>query len=109
MEVRRGWRCPRFAPKMASMRLDKFLKNSGIVKRRALAKRLSDEGNIEIDGRRAKASTSVSPGARLRIQIGMQRVEYEVLAVAERPVPRSERDNYVRLIHSERIQPLDDL
>lgn len=91
------------------MRLDKFLKNSGIVKRRALAKRLSDEGNIEINGRRAKPSTTVSPGVRLRIQIGMQRVEYEVLAVAEHPVPRAERDNYVRLIYSERIRPLDDL
>ncbi len=91
------------------MRLDKFLKNTGIVKRRTLAKRLSDEGNIQVDGRTAKPSTSVSPGDRIRVQIGMQIAEYEVLAPADRPVPRSARDDYARLVHSERIRPLSDL
>ncbi len=91
------------------MRLDKFLKNAGIIKRRTLAKRLSDEGNIQVDGRTAKPSTVVSPGHRIRVQIGMQIAEYEVVALAERPVPRSEREDYARLIHSERVRPLSDM
>jgi len=91
------------------MRLDKFLKNTGIVKRRTLAKRLSDEGNITVDGRTAKPSTTIAPGARIRVQIGMQIAEYEVLALAERPVPKAERDSYARLLHSERVRPLNDL
>ncbi len=91
------------------MRLDKYLKNVGIVKRRTLAKRLSDEGNIEIDGKTAKPSTDVSPGDIIRVQIGMQIAEYEVLDVSERPVPRDKRDDYARMIHSERVQPLSDL
>lgn len=91
------------------MRLDCFLKNTGIVKRRTLAKRLSDEGNITVDGRTAKPSTTIVPGARIRVQIGMQIAEYEVLAPAERPVPRDERENYARLVHSERTRPLSDL
>ncbi|MGC9319627.1 MAG: S4 domain-containing protein [Armatimonadota bacterium] len=91
------------------MRLDKYLKNAGIVKRRTLAKRLSDEGNVEVDGQRAKPSTDVRPGHRIRVQIGIQIAEYEVLQLAERPVPKAERDEYARLLHSERVQPLSDI
>jgi len=91
------------------MRLDKYLKNVGIVKRRTLAKRLSDEGNVQVGGNRAKPSTSVSPGDRIRVQIGMQIAEYEVLDLAEQPVPRSRREEYARLVHSERVRPLSDL
>jgi ribosomal 50S subunit-recycling heat shock protein len=91
------------------MRLDKYLKNVGIVKRRTLAKRLSDEGNVEVDGKTAKPSTDVSPGDRIRVQIGMQIAEYEVLNISERPVPKAKRDEYARLVHSERVEPLSDL
>jgi len=91
------------------MRLDKYLKNVGIVKRRTLAKRLSDEGNVQVGGSTAKPSTVVRPGDRIRVQIGMQIVEYEVLELSERAVPKSERDRYARLVHSERVKPLDDL
>ncbi|MFO8080406.1 MAG: S4 domain-containing protein [Armatimonadota bacterium] len=91
------------------MRLDKYLKNVGIVKRRTLAKRLSDEGNVEVDGRTAKPSTDVSPGDRIRVQIGMQIAEYEVLDISERPVPKDQRDDYARMVHSERVEPLSDL
>ncbi|MGI5820080.1 MAG: S4 domain-containing protein [Armatimonadota bacterium] len=91
------------------MRLDKYLKNVGIVKRRTLAKRLSDEGNVQVDGKTAKPSTAVSPGNRIRVQIGMQIAEYEVLDVSQRPVPKDDRDRYARLVHSERVRPLNDL
>jgi len=91
------------------MRLDKYLRNVGIVKRRTLAKRLSDEGNVQVDGTTAKPSTEVSPGDRIRVQIGMQIAEYEVLDVADRPVPKNRRDEYRRLIDSERVEPLADM
>ena len=89
------------------MRLDKYLKNVGIVKRRTLAKRLSDEGNVDVNGRKAKPSTDVSVGDRIRVQIGMQIAEYEVLDTADRPVSKAKRDDYTRLLNSERVQPLD--
>ena len=91
------------------MRLDKYMKNVGIVKRRTLAKRLSDEGNVQVDGKTAKPSTDVTPGDRIRVQIGMQIAEYEVLDVSERPVPKADRDEYARLVDSERVQPLSDM
>lgn len=90
------------------MRLDRYLKNVGIVKRRTLAKRLSDEGNVNVNGRKAKPSTDVAVGDRIRVQIGMQIAQYEVLDTAERPIARSKREDYARLLSSERVGPLDE-
>ncbi len=47
------------------MRLDKFLKVSRLIKRRTLAKEVSDQGRIEINGKEAKASTNVKVGDEL--------------------------------------------
>ena len=44
------------------MRLDKFLKVSRLIKRRTLAKEVSDAGRVEINGRPAKAASEVKPG-----------------------------------------------
>jgi ribosomal 50S subunit-recycling heat shock protein len=91
------------------MRLDRYLKNVGIVKRRTLAKRLSDEGNVNVNGRKAKPSTDVAVGDRIRVQIGMQIAEYEVLNIAERPIAKSKREDHARLLSSERVGPLDEM
>ena len=37
------------------MRIDKFLKVSRIIRRRTLAKEVSDQGRVEINGQVAKA------------------------------------------------------
>ena len=42
---------------MATMRLDKFLKVSRLMKRRTLAKEVTDKGRITINGQQAKASS----------------------------------------------------
>ena len=91
------------------MRLDKFLKYTGIVKRREVAKRICEEGLVEVGGRTAKPSTKVSAGDRLRVQIGLQISDHEVLAVPERQVARADRCKDTRLLGSERIDPLADL
>ncbi len=91
------------------MRLDKFLKYSGIVKRRGVAKRICEEGLVEVEGRTAKPSTKVSVGDRLRVQVGLHISDHEVLAVPERQVPKADRSKYTKLLGSERIDPLEDL
>lgn len=52
------------------MRLDKFLKVSRIIKRRTVAKEVSDKGRISINGRQAKSSTDVKVGDEMTIQFG---------------------------------------
>ena len=61
-----------------SMRLDKFLKVSRLIKRRTLAKEVADQGRITINGNPAKASTAVSPGDTMTIQFGQKLVTVKV-------------------------------
>ena len=60
------------------MRLDKFLKVSRLIKRRALAKEVADKGRIEINGIVAKASSVVKVGDQLTIQFGQKLVTVQV-------------------------------
>jgi ribosomal 50S subunit-recycling heat shock protein len=54
------------------MRLDKFLKVSRLIKRRTLAKEVSDQGRIEINGKEAKASSTVKVGDVLKVRLGQR-------------------------------------
>lgn len=65
------------------MRLDKFLKVSRLIKRRTVAKDVSDQGRVWINGRDAKASTTVKVGDELAIQFGQKKVTVRVEALAE--------------------------
>ena len=50
---------------MTTMRLDKFLKVSRLIKRRTLAKEVADKGRITVNGLQAKASSNVKVGDEL--------------------------------------------
>ncbi len=62
------------------MRIDKFLKVSRLIKRRTVAKDVSDQGRVWINGRDAKASTHVKVGDELSIQFGQKKVTIRVEA-----------------------------
>ena len=65
------------------MRLDKYLKVSRIIKRRTVAAEAADAGHILVNGRVAKPSTAVEPGAVLEITFGTHTARYEVLDCPE--------------------------
>lgn len=52
------------------MRLDKFLKVSRIIKRRSVAKEVSDKQRIMVNGKIAKSSTQVKVGDELTLEFG---------------------------------------
>lgn len=52
------------------MRLDKYLKNSRIIKRRTVAKEACDKGRVKINGKMAKARVEVKEGDIIEIQFG---------------------------------------
>lgn len=60
------------------MRLDKFLKVSRLIKRRTLAKEVSDQGRITVNGQQAKASTTVKVGDELVIRFGQKLVTVRI-------------------------------
>lgn len=65
------------------MRLDKFLKVSRLIKRRTLAKDVTEAGRVSLNGRVAKPSTEVKPGDILEIGFGAKQLKAEILEVRE--------------------------
>ncbi|GEP19967.1 RNA-binding S4 domain-containing protein [Pediococcus argentinicus] len=71
------------------MRLDKFLKVSRIIKRRALAKEVADQGRILINDRVAKSSTDVRVNDKIEIKFGNKTLIVRV----ERLMDTTKRDD----------------
>ena len=71
------------ARKGNSMRLDKYLKVSRLIKRRTVANEACDAGRVLVNGKSAKASVSVKEGDQIEIQFGEKAVKVEVLSVQE--------------------------
>ena len=85
------------------MRLDLFLKSTGVIARRPVAKRACDEGLIEINGKPAKAAAEVHSGDVITVRIGMKVTTHEVLGIPVRPPQKHEREDYVRLLSTEKV------
>ena len=66
-----------------SMRLDKFLKVSRLIKRRTVANEACDSGRVLINDKPAKASANVKEGDIITISFGNKEVKVEVLDVQE--------------------------
>ena len=61
------------------MRLDKYLKVSRLIKRRTVANEACDAGRVSVNGRPAKASTSVKAGDIIEIGFGTKTVKVRVI------------------------------
>ena len=66
-----------------SMRLDKYLKVSRLIKRRSVANEACDAGRVLVNGKPARASLPVKAGDTLEILFGTKTVKVEVLNVQE--------------------------
>ena len=71
------------------MRLDKYLKVSRLVKRRAVANELCDAKHVEVNGKTARASYEVKPGDEITISVGARKTRARVLTVAEHATKES--------------------
>lgn len=74
----------------SSMRLDKFLQVSRLVKRRAIAHTLCDRGRVRLNGATAKGSDTVQSEDVITIVQGDRRLVAKVLRVPDRPRPSKE-------------------
>lgn len=63
------------------MRLDKYLKVSRIIKRRSVAKGISDLGFVKINGKEAKPATNVKVDDIVELSLGERIVKIRVLKV----------------------------
>ena len=65
------------------MRLDKYLKNSRLIKRRTIANEVCDAGKVLVNQKVARASYDVKLGDIIEIQMGTKPVKVRVLAISE--------------------------
>ncbi|MFC3750569.1 MULTISPECIES: RNA-binding S4 domain-containing protein [Bacillales] len=65
------------------MRLDKFLKVSRLIKRRTVAKDVSEQGRVLINGRESKPSSTVKLGDEITVQFGQKLVTVKVEKLVE--------------------------
>ncbi len=84
------------------MRLDLFLKQTGLVKRRPIAKAMCDADKILRNGRAAKAGDEVRAGDKLRIHYGVRTVDAEILAVPTGNVGKAQREEFFRITSEQR-------
>ena len=71
----------RVAP--TSMRLDKYLKISRIIKRRSVANDACSTGHVTVNGREGKPGMDVKVGDILGIRFGEKYSEFEITSIAE--------------------------
>ena len=76
------------------MRIDKYLKNSRIIKRRTVAKDACDQGRVTVNGKPAKAGTDVQPGDEIHVEFGNSSITVKVLMVAESVRKENATDMY---------------
>ncbi|HIT85968.1 MAG TPA: RNA-binding S4 domain-containing protein [Candidatus Ornithomonoglobus intestinigallinarum] len=65
------------------MRIDKFLKVSRLIKRRAVANEACDQGRVTVNGKVAKASHDIKEGDVLEIKMGERVTKVKIINVAE--------------------------
>jgi len=65
------------------IRIDKFLKNARIIKRRTISKEACEQGRVTINGKTAKPGDGVKVGDEIGIRFGNRDVNIQVLMVKD--------------------------
>lgn len=79
------------------MRIDKFLKNARIIKRRTIAKEACDQGRVLVNGNSAKPGTEVSVNDEIEITFGNSEIKLKVLELLEHAPKERAQDMYKEL------------
>ena len=76
------------------MRLDKYLKNSRIIKRRTVAKEACEQGRVEVNNKVAKPGLELKEGDTIKITFGNNVLCVRVLSLAENVRKEDAQDLY---------------
>ena len=105
--VRRPSTSLRTSPQSAAktkhlMRLDSFLSDTRLIKRRTQAKKACESGKVFLDGRVVKPGKEVKQGQIITIDFAHRILEVEVLEIPLRNVRKEEAKNFYKIIREER-------
>jgi len=92
------------------MRLDKFLKLSGLIKRRTVASEAAGEGFVSVNGRKAKPSVKLKAGDILELDMWNFYKKIEVLQIPERgSIPKKDIYKFIKQLDYKTKEPADIL
>jgi len=90
------------------MRLDLFLKESRLIKRRTQAKEACDEGKVLIGGAKAKAGREVKVGDQIELYFPGRRLLIQIERLPEGSIPKAETTELYSILQEERRTCVED-
>ncbi len=84
------------------MRLDSYLSEVRIIKRRTQAKEACERGLVLLDGKAAKAGKEVKVGQIITINFANRTVEAEIAGIPSGNVKKQEAKDFYKIIREER-------
>lgn len=79
------------------MRLDKFLKVTGIIKRRTIATELCQFGNVVVNGNVKKASYEVSINDEVEVKYFNNTIKFKVLLIPPKQIKSEDAIRYINI------------
>jgi ribosomal 50S subunit-recycling heat shock protein len=76
------------------LRLDKYLKNSRLIKRRTIAKDACEGEKVYLNGKQAKPSSEVKVGDIIEIVFGEKSIKAEVLDISDNASKAAAKEMY---------------
>jgi len=90
------------------MRLDLFLKESRLIKRRTQAKEACDEGKVLIGGARVKAGREVKVGDQIELHFPGRRLLIQIERLPEGSIPKVGTTELYSVLQEERRASIED-
>jgi ribosomal 50S subunit-recycling heat shock protein len=84
------------------VRLDSFLSDVRLIKRRTQAKKACENQIVWVDGKIAKPSKEVKLGQKILLNFTSRTIEIEVLDIPKRNVKKEEAHKFFRFLRDER-------
>ncbi len=86
------------------MRLDVYLRNSRLVKRRTVAQRYCEEGAVRVNGQWAKPSKTIKINDIIEIYYPAYYLKVKVKDLPKKPLPKKSQDLPYQILKNERIE-----
>jgi len=83
------------------MRLDSFLSDARLIKRRTQAKKACEAGLVLLDGHKAKPGKEIKEGQIITVNFARKILEVQILEIPFRSVRKEEAQNLYRKIREE--------
>jgi ribosomal 50S subunit-recycling heat shock protein len=83
------------------MRLDSYLSDTRLIKRRSQAKKACEGGLVLLDGRETKPSKEVKEGQIITIDFARRILEVQIVEIPSKSVRKQEAKDFYRVIREE--------